>query len=198
MHSRSLSFKTLAFLFLASTASLLYAADAGWTTLIDGTRGLDNFNRVGDGNWMATDGAIQATSGSAASFLVTKENYADFELHVEFWASDDANSGIFLRCQDPGTITDRSCYEANIYDHRPDPTFGTGGIVHIGPVAEPRPMAGGKWNTYVITARGQHLMVQLNGQTTVDIQDPQFSSGPIGLQWGAGIIRFRKVEVRRL
>ena len=27
-----------------------------------------------------------------------------------------ANSGVFLRCQDPGTITDTSCYEANIFD----------------------------------------------------------------------------------
>ena len=28
-------------------------------------------------------------------------------------------------------MTDRTCYEANIFDQRPDPSFGTGAIVHL-------------------------------------------------------------------
>ena len=32
----------------------------GWTTLIDGEKGLENFNRVGDANWRAEGGAIVA------------------------------------------------------------------------------------------------------------------------------------------
>ncbi len=179
-------------------AVVVNAADAEWVTLLDGESGMENFNKLGDANWTARDGAIEATEGSAASFLVTKESYADFSVRVEFWSSDDANSGIFLRCQDPTTITDRNCYEANIYDQRPDPSFGTGGIVHIAPVAEPRPMAGGKWNTYEITLRGSRLVVVLNGIQTVDVQDSQFASGPLALQWGRGTMRFRKVELQAL
>lgn len=179
-------------------AVVVNAADAEWVTLLDGESGMENFNKLGDANWTARDGAIEATEGSAASFLVTKESYADFSVRVEFWSSDDANSGIFLRCQDPTTITDRNCYEANIYDQRPDPSFGTGGIVHIAPVAEPRPMAGGKWNTYEITLRGSRLVVVLNGIQTVDVQDSQFASGPFALQWGRGTMRFRKVELQAL
>lgn len=174
------------------------AAESGWVTLLDGENGLENFNRVGEANWTASDGAIQATEGPAASFLVTRESYGDIQLRIEFWVSADANSGIFLRCQEPGNITDRNCYEANIYDQRPDPSYGTGGIVHIAQVPEPRPMAGGKWNTYDITLRGDHLLVVLNGQTTVDTRDGQFASGPFALQWGLGTVRFRKVEVRPL
>jgi hypothetical protein len=45
----------------------------GSTVLVDGTRGLDNFNRVGDANWSAVDGAIQATAGGKdPAYLVTK------------------------------------------------------------------------------------------------------------------------------
>jgi hypothetical protein len=173
--------------------------DSGWQTLIDGESGLENFNRVGEANWTAADGSIQATEGpGGAAFLVTPDSYDDFELKVEFWASDDANSGIFLRCQEPGNINDRNCYEANIFDQRPDPAYGTGGIVHIAPVAEPRPMAGGRWNTYEITLQGSRLLVVLNGETTVDVEDTQFASGPFALQWGRGTMRFRKVEVRSL
>lgn len=188
----------MATLCVVALPTLSYAAESGWVTLLDGEDGLQNFNRVGDANWTATDGAIEATMGSGASFLVTKNSYGDFALRVEFWASDDANSGIFLRCQDPASITDRNCYEANIFDQRPDPSYGTGGIVHIAEVAEPRPMAGGKWNTYEITLQGPRLQVVLNGEKTVDVQDSQFASGPFALQWGRGTMRFRKVEVQAL
>ena len=165
--------------------------------LVDGTRGLENFNRVGQANWMATDGAIQATQGGQTpAYLVSKNTYKDFRMRVEFWASDDANSGIFMRCQDPAKITDESCYEANIFDQRPDPTYGTGAIVKVAPVAQPMPKAGGKWNTYEITMQGPHLVVVLNGQKTIDTRDSKFASGPFALQWGRGTIKFRKVEIR--
>lgn len=174
------------------------AAEDGWVTLIDGTRGMHNFNAVGDANWLGEMGAIRATEGSGASFLVSKESYDDFSLRVEFWASTDANSGIYMRCQDPTRITDRDCYEANIFDERPDPNYGTGGVVHVAPVSEPRPKAGGRWNTYILTLRGDHLLVELNGETTADVRDSKLRSGPFALQWARGTLQFRKVEIRRL
>ena len=59
-------------------AALLLGACAqlgigGWTTLVDGNKGLENFNRVGEANWTGIDGAIQATAGgSTPAYLVTK------------------------------------------------------------------------------------------------------------------------------
>jgi hypothetical protein len=171
---------------------------AGWTTLVNGTQGLDNFNRVGDAQWTASDGAIQASAGGKdPGYLVTKTTYKDFMIRAEFWASDDANSGIFVRCQDPGKITDENCYEANIFDQRPDPTYGTGAIVKVAKV-DPMPKAGGKWNTYEITAQGKRLVLVLNGVKTVDIEDGKLASGPIALQWGRGTIKWRKVEIKAL
>ena len=174
------------------------AAEEQWISLIDGSTGMDNFEIVGEANWSAADGAIQATEGPGTSFLLTKESYSNFVLKIEFWVSDDANSGIYMRCQEPSAISDRNCYEANIYDQRPDLSFGTGGIVHVGPVAEPYPKAGGKWNTYEITLDDEHLMVTLNGEQTVDITDTQFAAGPIGLQWARGTVRFRSMQIMPL
>ena len=130
--------------------------------------------------------------------VISTPAYDDFELRVEFWASDDANSGIFMRCQDANTITDRSCYEANIFDQRGDLSFGTGGVVHIAPVSEPYPKAGGRWNTYEITLQGSRMTLVLNGETTAEAEDSQFSSGPIALQWGRGTLRFRSMQIRPL
>ena len=57
------------------------SSESGWVTLLDGESGLENFNRVGEADWTAVDGAIQATSGpGGAAFLVTPDSYGDFEL----------------------------------------------------------------------------------------------------------------------
>ncbi len=175
------------------------AAENGRISLINGNEGMDNFTVAGgDANWSTDASSIFADEGDGASWLVTRDSYSDFVLHVEFWATDDANSGIYLRCQDRDRITDRSCYEANIFDQRSDPSYGTGAIVHIASVDEPRPTVGGKWNVYHITLRGDHLLVQLNNETTVDARDSQFAEGPIALQWARGAIRFRNVWVEPL
>ena len=170
------------------------SAQGGWTTLFDGSN-LNNFNPIGDANWEIADGAVGADSGSG--FRVTKESYGDFELTLEFWVDEPANSGIFVRCADATSVTDRNSYEVNIYDTRADQTYRTGGIVHI---AAPNSviMTGGKWNIYEIKAEGSRLMVTLNGEEMVDVQDTQFSDGPIALQYGLGIVKFRNVRVRGL
>ena len=172
---------------------------ANWVTLLDGTTGLDNWIRVGDANWRAVDGTIQADqkTDKANSFLVTKNSYTDFRIRAEFWVSDDANSGIYMRCADIKNLTDRTCYEANIFDQRPDPTFGTGSIVHLSPVS-PMPKAGGKWNTYDVTVKGSRVTVRLNGVVTADVQDSKLTSGPIALQYAAGVVKFRKVQITPL
>jgi len=169
-------------------------ANAGWVTLFDG-KNLDHWNQVGNANWRLVDGVVQADKGEG--FLVTKETYGDFEIKAEFWVDDDANSGIFIRCSDPQKPTSKTGYEVNIFDKRPDPTYGTGAIVGVAKV-EPMPKAGGKWNTYEIMAKGPHFVITLNGTRTADAQDSQHASGYIGLQYGAGVVKFRKVEIRRL
>ena len=176
-------------------------ADAGWTALFDGS-GFDNWIAVGDANWRLADGLVQADGGNG--YLVTRNSYKDFQIRAEFWVDDDANSGIFIRLSDPKKITATNSYEVNIFDKRPDPSYGTGAIVNFAKVA-PMPKAGGKWNTYEITAKGSQLTVVLNGAQTVNIQNGEFPQGPFALQFGngpndapGGAIKWRKVQVRPL
>ena len=177
---------------LSTTAS--GQAGGGWTVLFDG-KSLKGWNVVGDANWNVADGVLQATSGSG--FLVTPASYPDFQITLEFWVSDDANSGVFLRCSDPKTINQTNAYEVNIFDKRPDQSYRTGGIVDI---AKPASViqTGGKWNTYDITAKGPQLTVVLNGTKVVDVKDAKHADGPIALQYGAGTVKFRNVRIRRL
>jgi hypothetical protein len=187
--------------FAAVTPMMLAVAQTGpgWVTLVDGTTAGD-WDRIGETNWRLEDGALVADrrTGQGAAFLVSKVPYKDFMVYAEVWASDDANSGIFIRCADPKNIADRTCYEVNIFDQRGDPTYGTGGIVHFAEVAQPMPKAGGKWNTLEITARGRQITVTFNGQKTAELHNGLFAEGPLALQHGAGTIKFRKVAVRPL
>jgi hypothetical protein len=170
------------------------SGQSGFTTLLDGSS-LKGWNMVGDANWEVVDGAVQATRGTG--FLVTPTSYGDFQITLEFWVTDDANSGVFIRCSDPKNITAMNAYEVNIYDKRPDPAYRTGAIVDV---AKPAAMinTGGKWNTYDITAQGPKLVVVLNGMRTVDIEHKGHVRGPIALQYGAGTVKFRNVRVRTL
>ena len=167
----------------------------GWRTLLNGTD-LSGWNVVGDANWRVEDRAARADRSTAASFLVSEDRFADFDLELELWVDSEANSGVFLRCQNAGTIADTSCYEVNIFDTRPDQTYRTGSIVNV---AEPAEFVytGGQWNRMKIAADGARLQVTLNGRAMVDTKDSRFSSGPIALQYAAGTVMFRNVRIRQ-
>jgi len=107
------------------------------------------------------------------------------------------NSGIYFRCLDPKKITDRTCYEANIFDERKDPSYGTGAITRYVEV-NPMPKAGEKWNTFEITVKGRDITVVLDGKETAKLRNGMFDEGPIVLQHGQGTIKFRKVQVKPL
>jgi len=180
-----------------------------WETLIDGEKGLENFDRVGDANWRAEGGAIVADKGKSG-FLVSKKSYKDFEIRAEFYAEADTNSGVYIRCSSrqklSGTKAD-TCYEVNIWDIRPDPSYGTGAIVDVAAVPVPlQNRAGGRWNTYEITAKGPLMTARLNGVQTASGQHTKLPEGPIGLQYAAGgangaqggPIKWRRVQIRPL
>jgi hypothetical protein len=180
-------------------------AHDGWVTLIDGDKGLDNWAQVGDANWRAEAGAIVADKGKAG-FLVSKQSYKDFMIRAEFWAATDTNSGIFVRATDRKTITADNAYEVNIWDIRPDPKYGTGGIVNFAAVpVPPVHLAGGRWNTFEIEARGSKLTVKFNGSVSATMDNGKFAEGPFALQFGAGVqgvtggpIKWRKVQIKAL
>src|SRR6266480_2721454 len=96
---------TLAAGVLIGAAAFQYSSVAsgqsdGWITLVDSTK-MGDWDEVGKANWAIKDGALLAdkiTEGKDPSYLVTKHSYKDFQIKAEFWADDDANSGIFIRC----------------------------------------------------------------------------------------------------
>lgn len=157
----------------------------------------DGWRQVGDANWSIENGEFVATEGNG--HLVTERSYQDVRITAEFYVdTPTANSGIYFRITDPEMIRDTTAYEANINDERPDMEKSTGALVNHAPPSENIPTAG-QWNTYEVTAEGDHIVIVLNGVTTVDVRDTTHpEAGPVSLQHLAGEVRFRNVMIEEL
>jgi hypothetical protein len=169
----------------------------GWTTLIDGENGLQNFTQLGEANWTASQGAIWADRKTSkdAGILLSKESYTDFEVYAEFWADEEANSGIYIRVMNLKVVNTKAAYEVQIWDK--SPAMATASVMPPAK-ASPKFKAANKWSTFEITAKGPRIINKMDGEVAVDVNDTAFTSGPIALQYNAGTIKFRKVMIRRL
>ena len=181
---------------LAVVRSAPLSGAARWRALWDG-RSLQGWTRLGDAAWRIRAGILECDHGPI-SYLVSDETFDDVQIRIEFWVSDDANSGIFIRCTDPAKVTVDNSYEVNIFEQRPDQTYATGAIVGVAKVVN-MPKTGGRWNVMDIKAKGDRFAVTVNGQRTVDdVKNAAHAGGRITLQYGAGVVKFRKVEVRAI
>ena len=174
-------------------ASLL--SDSGWVILFDG-QDLSSFNEIGEGNWTIVDGYVESSDASG-SHLVSKGQYTDFRLKVDFWNGVGSNSGVFIRCDSEESASPDTCYEINIYDLNENPDNRTGAIMrHSPPLITTE--TEGNWNTYDIVAQGSNITVMLNGNITAEIEDNTHPDGPFTLQSNGGTIRFGTVQIKPL
>ena len=170
-----------------------------FVTIFNG-KSFDGWNKVGDANWRlvpdpAGDYAEADKSTGGSGFLVSANSYGSFTFKVEFWADAPANSGVFIRVSDPKTITADNAYEINIFDTRPDQTYRTGAIVNVAPPKK-KVDAANRWNTFEIIADGPGMTVKMNGEILSEGFSPKFPRGPIALQYGAGVVRFRNAQIQ--
>jgi hypothetical protein len=185
--------RIFAFLILAVSAASAQKDD--WTPLFDG-KSLNNWEPHGEKpDWQVVDGAL-VCGGTAPSWIGTAARYSDYILSLEFRGSEKVNSGVFLRSQKEGQphITG---YELQIWDYQPA-GFNTGSLVNTAK-ASPVKIKGGQWNTYEITAEGDHFVVVLNGQKILDARDSKHASGVIGFQCQPdNRIEFRNIRIKTL
>ena len=69
--------------------------------------------------------------------------------------------------------------------------------MNIAKVSEPYPKAANQWNYLEIVAKGDEMTVTFNGRRTVDrAKDNKHLRGFFGLQYGAGVVKWRSVQIR--
>lgn len=146
---------------------------------------------AGSSHWEVVDGALTGC-GEPAGYLNSDQSFKNHVLSLEFRTSELANSGVFVR-----SPKEAGGYEVQIWKQQPA-GYNTGSIVGTAKTARDYAFKPNEWNRLQITADGDHLVVVLNGETTLDVRDAKFPDGHIRLQYQQYPIGFRNIKVRPL
>ena len=146
---------------------------------------------AGGSHWEVVDGLLTAC-GEPVGYLASDRSYKNFVLSIEFKCGADTNSGVYVR-----SPQENGGYEVQIWRQQPA-GYNTGAIVGTAKTSREYTFKADQWNRYEITADGDHLVVALNGETTLDIHDAKFSEGNLRLQYQKYPIAFRNIKIRSL
>jgi hypothetical protein len=189
--------------------------DGEWTVLSDDTL---VGQRTGDLRKMMAPGAAFTTPTeysawmNSQSWLYTKrDDFGEFDLHLEYWTKTAGNSGVSIRDTSRGkwAITipvdytktpSKIGYEIQINNKYPDP-HPSGSI--YGFVDAPKDAQhDDDWNAMDIVSRNDKITVSINGRVVAEYAgDPKRSkTGPIGLQLHDqfSIVMFRNIKLREI
>ncbi|MBI60898.1 MAG: glycosyl hydrolase [Verrucomicrobiales bacterium] len=194
-------------------APALCAEGRDWVTLYNG-KDLTGWQTTG--NWLPQkDGSllIKPRKGEKgwqrySAYLWSKKKYKDFVLHVEYKYPPKGNSGVHFRVGDLKNPVNTGI-EAQVLDSYGKKKMGHhdhGGIIRTVGASKNMSKKAGEWNTMILTCKGHHLKVQLNGEQIVDIhldKTPMKDrplEGHIGLQdhGEPNNLHFRNIKIKEL
>jgi hypothetical protein len=176
--------------------------DKGWVQLFNG-KDLTGWKvfESGTGNWKVEDGAIVG-SGPASHLFSESGEFANFHYRIEARINDGGNSGQYFRTQfGPGFPKG---YEAQINStHRDKIKTGSLYLPRVKEVLIFEQLhKPDEWFTQEVIANGNHIVIKVNGKTTVDWKDPNntFKKGHFALQQhhDGSVLQVRKIEVKEL
>ena len=170
-------------------------ASQGWVRLFDGYT-LFGMEIIGGANWRIEDGSIVVDKGQQG-LMCTSMPWSDFELELQFKATAETNSGLFLRTPlDPEDVA-KDCYEINIAPS--DNPFPTGSIVKRFKTEKDVNTKFDVWRTMNVVCEGDKVQVTVDGEVTCDFVDPKpVGAGRIGLQFNSGRIEFKEILLKPL
>lgn len=179
--------------------------------------GLDLTGWETTGNWLPQDDGsvmIKPRPGEKGwtrydMYLWTPRTYKDFILDLEYQYPPGGNSGVYFRVKDRKDpvstgievqILDSSkkTGEMTHHDH--------GGVIATQGASKNMSKAPNEWNRMIVTCKGNHLTVELNGEQIIDIQLNEGAmkdrpmEGYIGLQdhGEPNNLKFRHIRIKEL
>lgn len=202
-------------------------AATGWTKLFDGHstaawRGYGT-NSFPSDCWVVRRGVLKTVPGHEHD-LITREQYQDFELELEWQVAVGANSGIMYHVTEEFPETYYTGPEMQIVDDDnsddgKNPLTAAGSLYDlVAPTNKKKLNPAGEWNRARVIVKGHHVEHWLNGAKIVEYELgspelnamiantkfkdwPRFAkaeTGYIALQNHGGEVSFRKIRVRRL
>lgn len=184
--------------------------DKDWVQLFNG-KDLTGWKTHPDdeAKWEVKDGILIGT-GKVGHLYSARDDYTNFRYRIEAKINDHGNSGQYFRAKftkrfPPG-------YEAQINSTHGDP-IKTGSLYPAFNRKLPREEQDkicikemlhkpDEWFTQEVIAKGNHIIIKVNGKTTVDFVDEKstYTKGHFALQQHdpGTVIMVRKIEVKEL
>jgi hypothetical protein len=196
----------------------------GWRLLFDG-KSLDSWrgykmNTLPAG-WSAVDGTI--TLKEKPGDIITKEQFGDFELMIDWKIASGGNSGIIYRATEDGATVWETGPELQVLDNAThkdgaDPKTSAGANYALNAPTRDATRPVGQWNQVRIVAKGGHVEHWLNGVKIVEYElwSPEWAAlvkaskfskypkyglakrGHIALQDHGDPVWFRNIKIRNL
>ena len=197
---------------------------AGWTLLFDG-RTIDRWRGYGTQTvppgWVIADGAL--TRARPAADLASVDQFANFELSIDWKISPGGNSGIMFRVVEGADPPYYSGPEMQILDNAghadgkaPETSAGSNYALHAPTKDMTRPV--GEWNTARLLVNGTHVEHWLNGEKVVEyelgspdwtarVARSKFSAWPtygrattgrLVLQDHGDVVAYRNIKIRTI
>lgn len=178
-------------LLLVSLTACASAPAGSWRPLFDGrtTAGWRGYQRADvPAGWQVVDGAL--TRVAEAGDLVTVEQFADFELELEWKIAPGGNSGVMFRVTEDHEYPWETGPEFQILDdaaHRdgldPRTSAGANYAMHAPSVDATRPA--GEWNSARLVVRGAAVEHWLNGRKVVayELWSPDWEARVQACKW---------------
>ena len=203
---------------------------AGWTLLFDGTtlNGWHNFKAQGvKPGWQVKDGTLSCVDPHNAGDIVTSDDFAWFELQLDYNISEGGNSGIMYRVTEAGGSAWQTGPEFQLEDNAKaaDPQRCGWLYALYQPADDPKtgkPLdatkPAGQWNHVRLLISPTKCEHEINGVKYFDYvlgsddfnarvakskfgKMPNFAkpaSGAIALQGDHGQVSFRNIKIRRI
>lgn len=150
------------------------AADT-WRSLWDG-KSLTGWRVIGEGSWKIEDGMIHGANVASQKeygHLVSDQSFGDFTIRLKFKALK-GNSGLYFRIEEKG-FSGVTGFQAEI-----DAAKDVGGLYETNGrswVSQPTGEAvaswfkPGEWNEMIVSAKGGHIIVRINGKVSAELPD---------------------------
>ncbi len=187
----------------------------GWRPLFNG-KDLTGWEQIGgkEQTWGVENGILYTDAGEGG-WLSTAEQFADFELALEFRVPVGGNSGVFCRTPRQGNPAYEG-FEVQVLDDYDEqyatlkPWQYTGSVYSIAAPSRRVTLPAGTWQRMFIRCEGPKISVSVNGfpVTEADMSQHQDkvsdhpgvtrTDGYIGLQNHGSRLDYRNIQIREL
>lgn len=121
------------------------------------------------------DGLLKIAGGRAHLFFVGedgKANFKNFKFKAKVKTTEGANSGIYFHTKFQDSNWPAAGYECQVNATHTD-RKKTGGLYAVKDVIDNAPNKDGEWFDYEIKVQGKHIVIKIDGKTTVDWNEPE-------------------------